>query len=158
MASLLYRDDIYSSFLGKITDYNFINMNEDDVYELMLGYLKSAISQPYIRRLFSSIKMDDEVMEMDFTLKNSVDEYADKCFIVEVLSRGMVIAWLEPQVKSILNTSQMFGGKEQKFYSQAQQLSELKDLLSTAKSEQRRIICDHGYVNNSYLRGDSNGS
>jgi hypothetical protein len=48
----------------------------------------------------------------------------------------------------------MYGGKEQKFYSQAQQLSELKDLLSTTKSEQRRIICDHGYVNNSYLRGE----
>ena len=154
MASLSYRDDLYSSFLGKVTDYNFVNMSEDDVYELMFGYFKSAISQPYVRRLFSSVKMDDEIMEMTFTLKDSVDEDSDKYFIIEVLSRGMVIAWLEPQVKSTLNLSQMFGGKEQKFYSQAQQLSELKDLLSTTKSEQRRIICDHGYVNNSYLRGE----
>lgn len=154
MASLSYRDDLYSSFLGKVTDYNFVNMSEDDVYELMFGYFKSAISQPYVRRLFSSVKMDDEIMEMTFTLKNSVDEDSDKYFIIEVLSRGMVIAWLEPQVKSTVNLSQMYGGKEQKFYSQAQQLSELKDLLSTTKSEQRRIICDHGYVNNSYLRGE----
>ena len=154
MASLSYRDDLYSSFLGKVTDYNFVNMSEDDVYELMFGYFKSAISQPYVRRLFSSVKMDDEIMEMTFTLKDSVDEDSDKYFIIEVLSRGMVIAWLEPQVKSTINLSQMYGGKEQKFYSQAQQLSELKDLLSTTKSEQRRIICDHGYVNNSYLRGE----
>jgi hypothetical protein len=154
MASLSYRDDLYSSFLGKVTDYNFVNMSEDDVYELMFGYFKSAISQPYVRRLFSSVKMDDEIMEMTFTLKDSVDEDSDKYFIIEVLSRGMVIAWLEPQVKSTVNLSQMYGGKEQKFYSQAQQLSELKDLLSTTKSEQRRIICDHGYVNNSYLRGE----
>lgn len=154
MASLSYRDDLYSNFLGKVTDYNFVNMSEDDVYELMFGYFKSAISQPYVRRLFSSVKMDDEIMEMTFTLKDSVDEDSDKYFIIEVLSRGMVIAWLEPQVKSTVNLSQMYGGKEQKFYSQAQQLSELKDLLSTTKSEQRRIICDHGYVNNSYLRGE----
>lgn len=154
MASLSYRDDLYSSFLGKVTDYNFVNMSEDDVYELMFGYFKSAISQPYVRRLFSSVKMDDEIMEMTFALKDSVDEDSDKYFIIEVLSRGMVIAWLEPQVKSTVNLSQMYGGKEQKFYSQAQQLSELKDLLSTTKSEQRRIICDHGYVNNSYLRGE----
>ena len=154
MASLSYRDDLYSSFLGKVTDYNFVNMSEDDVYELMFGYFKSAISQPYVRRLFSSVKIDDEIMEMTFTLKDSIDEDSDKYFIIEVLSRGMVIAWLEPQVKSTVNLSQMYGGKEQKFYSQAQQLSELKDLLSTTKSEQRRIICDHGYVNNSYLRGE----
>ena len=116
MASLSYRDDLYSSFLGKVTDYNFVNMSEDDVYELMFGYFKSAISQPYVRRLFSSVKMDDEIMEMTFTLKDSVDEDSDKYFIIEVLSRGMVIAWLEPQVKSTVNLSQMYGGKEQKFY------------------------------------------
>ena len=154
MASLSYEEDIYSSFLGKITDYNFANISEDDVYEMMNGYLKSAISQPYVRRLFSSIAMDDEVMEMTFELKNSIDEDSDKYFVTEVLSRGMVIAWLEPQVKSTVNLSQMFGGKEQKFFSQAQHLTELKDLLSTAKSEQRRIICDHGYANNSYIRGE----
>ena len=154
MASLLYEEDIYSSFLGKITDYNFVNISEDDVYELMSGYLKSAISQPYVRRLFSSIIMDDEVMEMTFELKNSIDEQSDKYFVSEVLSRGMVIAWLEPQVKSTANLAQMFGGKEQKWFSQAQHLTELKDLLSTAKSEQRRIICDHGYINNSYVRGE----
>lgn len=154
MASLSYRDDLYSSFLGKVTDYNFASIAEDDVYELMFGYLKSAISQPYVRRLFSSITMDDEIMEMTFTLKDSIDEVSDKYFIIEVLSRGMVIAWLEPQVKSVTNLSQMFGGKEQKWFSQAQHLAELKDLLATSKSEQRRIICDHGYANNAYVRGE----
>lgn len=154
MASLSYRDDLYSSFLGKVTDYNFANIAEDDVYELMFGYLKSAISQPYVRRLFSSITVDDEIMEMTFTLKDSIDEDSDKYFIIEVLSRGMVIAWLEPQVKSVTNLSQMFGGKEQKWFSQAQHLAELKDLLATSKSEQRRIICDHGYANNAYVRGE----
>lgn len=154
MTSLSYNDDVYSNFLGKITDYNFVNIHEDDIYELMHGYLKSAISQPYVRRLFSSISMDDEIMEMTFELKNGVDESADKDFIVEVLSKGMVIAWLEPQVKSTLNIAQMFGGKEQKFFSQAQQLSELKEMLSAAKAEQRRIICDHGYIYNSYVRGE----
>lgn len=154
MASLSYEENIYSSFLGKITDYNFNNISEDDVYELMNGYLKSAISQPYVRRIFSSISLDDEVMEMTFALKDSVDEESDKYFVTEVLSRGMVIAWLEPQVKSTLNTNQMYGGKEQKWFSQAQHLSELKDLLATTKAEQRRIICDHGYANNSYIRNE----
>ncbi len=147
-------EKIYSSFLSRVTDYSFVEVNEDDVIDLMNGWMKSVVSQPYVRRLFSSILFDDYEEVVEFELKTSVDDSADDDFVTEILSRGMVIEWLEPQVKSVVNIAQMFGGKEQKFYAQSSHMAELKDMLKTAKSELRRMICDYGYINNSYINGD----
>ena len=147
-------EKIYSSFLSRVTDYSFVEVNEDDVVDLMNGWMKSVVSQPYVRRLFSSIIFDDYEEVVEFDLKTSVDDSADDDFVTEILSRGMVIEWLEPQVKSVVNIAQMFGGKEQKFYAQSTHMAELKDMLKTAKSELRRMICDYGYINNSYINGD----
>ena len=69
----------------------------------------------------------------------------------ELIAVGMVIEWLEPQVNSVLNTRQMFSGKEEKFYSQSNHLNELKDLLRQNRLKQRKMIRDRGYISNSYL-------
>ena len=147
-------EDIYSCFLGKITDYKIASLDETDAIDLMNGWMKSVVAQPYIRRIFSNVICDDVEEKIDFELKIGIDEASDISFANEIISRGMVIEWLEPQVKSVVNTAQMFGGKDQKWYSQAQHLSELKDMLKTAKSELRRMICDYGYINNSYVNGE----
>ena len=147
-------EKIYSCFLGKITDYSFVEMDENDAFDIMNERMKSVVSEPYIRRLFSSILFDDYEEVVEFELKNGVDESADADFVTEIFGRGMVIAWLEQQVKSVLYTAQKFGGKEQKFYSQAQHLSELQNMLKSTKTELRRMICDYGYINNPYIRGE----
>ena len=149
MASLKY-DYIYSCFLSKVTDYKFVNIPTDDAYDLMNGWIKSAISKPYIRKEFSSIYMDNEISHINFEIKSFIDEQSDIDYGTEIITMAMVIEWLEPQVKSVLNTAQMFAGKEQKFYSQANHLAELQTMLKDAKIEIRRIIRDHGYFNHIY--------
>lgn len=143
-------DEIYSCFLSKITEYKFMSLPQDDVYAMMCGWLHSAVSKPYIRRIFSSIKLDDEIMVVDYEVVNSVDEDADREYITELLGKAMVIEWLEPQVKSTLNISQAYMGKEQKYFSQAQHMSVLQNMLEDAKLEIRRMIRDHGYFFRSY--------
>ena len=131
-----------------------MDLNEDDVYTFMNEWMHSTLARPYIRRLFSYINIDDEIMELTYELSNPVDNNTDEDFVVELVSSGMVIEWLEPQVKSVLNISQMFGGKEQKFYAQANHLSELKSMLKDCKSELRKMIRDRGYISNSYINGE----
>ena len=63
----------------------------------------------------------------------------------------MVIKWLEPQVKSKVNIAQMFGGKEQKWFSQATHLGEIKDLLENERIELNKLIRDRGSIYNPYL-------
>ena len=120
----------------------------------MKGWLHSAASQPIVRIKFSTLSFVDEVMELKFALNMSVDEESDMYFVAEILARGMVIEWLEPQVKSQLVIDQFFGGKEQKWFAQANHLNSLKQMLNDAKTEQRKMIRDYGYMHNSYIRED----
>lgn len=144
-------DEIFSSFLGYITDYNIASMSMQEAYDMMVEWLRKSYSRPYTRRLFSSSVLDDEIQTLTFEMEYQKDEDMDKDFVIEVLSKGMVIEWLQPQVKSKLLTNQMFGGKEQKWFAQANQLDQLRGLLEDTKLEQRKMIRDRGYIYNSYL-------
>lgn len=149
MASIKY-DEIYSCFLGKITDYKFASLPADDAYDLMKDWLRSSIAQPYIRRIFSSITLNDDIMMAEFEIVDSVDESADRDYGIEIIARAMAIEWLEPQVKTTTSIAQMFGGKETKWFSEANHLKEIKDLLAGMKAELRKIIRDHGYFYRDY--------
>lgn len=144
-------EDIFSRFLGYITDYNIASMNMDDAYDMMREWLRKAYSKPYLRRLFSSSTLDDEIQTLTYEMDFIVEDEADKDFVSDILAKGMVIEWLQPQVKSKLFTQQMFAGKEQKFFAQANHVSELRGLLEDITLEQRKMIRDRGYINNSYL-------
>lgn len=153
MASLSY-DEIFSDFLGSVTDYGLASIDIDDMYGLMTEYLHKTLSLSYVRRLFSSVVLDDTVQQITFELVNAVDDTSDVDFIKSILSKGMVVEWLKPQVRSKLNIAQFFGGKEQKYYAQANHLSELRGLLEDTQLEMRKAIRDRGYIYNPYLKED----
>lgn len=153
MTSLNY-NTIYSRLFSKIEAYDFIELSEDDLNGLLCDWIHSASANPYVRRLFKTFSLDDEIQEISYEIKYSVDDSADVEFITEILTLGVVIAWLEPKINSINNIAQMFGSKEEKFYSQSAHLSELQNLLNSCKKQQRRMIADRGYAWNSYLDGE----
>lgn len=142
-------DDVYSSFLDKVTDFDIGSYEEDIQKELLIGYLKGALGIPYLRAIFITITIDDYEETINYTLKT--EDGCDEQFIIELLSKGMVIKWLEPQVKSKVNIAQMFGGKEQKWFSQATHLGEIKDLLENERIELNKLIRDRGSIYNPYL-------
>lgn len=144
-------DDVFSSFLGYVTDYNIASMNMSDAYEMMTEWLHKACSKPYLRRLFSELSFEDDIQVLTFEMEYEKDENMDKDFTLEILSKGMVIEWVQPQVKSKLLTSQFFGGKEQRWFAQANQLDQLRGLLEDTILEQRKMVRDRGYIYNSYL-------
>lgn len=150
MSSLQY-DSIFEKFLGNITDYDFANLSISDSYELMTEYLHKSLAETYVNRLFSSYELDDEINTLVYEMKHSVSEDADAEFISSALAKWMVYEWLHKQVRSVLNTAQMFAGAEQKFYSQANHIDELRGLLDDSYKEARFFIQDRGYIKNSYL-------
>lgn len=153
MTSLDY-NKIYSRLFTKIEAYDFIELPVDDLNDFLCNWIHSASANPYVRKLFTSFILDDEIQTLSYEMKYSVDDFSDEDFIIEVISLGMVVAWLEPKINSINNIAQMFGSKEEKFYSQSQHLSELRGLVNDSKKTQRRMIADRGYVWNSYLDGE----
>lgn len=150
MTSLSY-DEVFDDFLGRVADFDFSTMDESTANYLMAEYLQKVVSRPYIRRLFKSISADKEIHLIEFEMVDVVDEDADLEFVKTILSKGMVVEWLEPQVRTKVNIAQFFGGKEQKYYSQSNHIAELRALLRDTEAELRGEIRDRGYIYNAYL-------
>ena len=147
---MLSYSTLFSRVLNKINDPKELSLDENDLLEIYTERLHSVVGKPRVRRLFSSISLDDEIQEMTFTLNNSVDEESDKDFVLEILSLGMAIEWLQPQVDSVIHTSVMIGGKEEK-----KLLDNHKNMierLDSMKKEQIKMIRDYGYMYNSYIK------
>ena len=147
---MLSYSTLFSRVLNKINDPKELSLDENDLLEIYTERLHSVVGKPRVRRLFSSISLDDEIQEMTFTLNHSVDEESDKDFVLEILSLGMAIEWLQPQVDSVIHTSVMIGGKEEK-----KLLDNHKNMierLDSMKKEQNKMIRDYGYMYNSYIK------
>lgn len=134
--------DIYERALAKITDYDLAFMPDDELQLMLRGWLHSSISK--FRKCASDLSnRDDELATFNVDL---VDEE------IEILALLMVCEWLEPQINSVLLTHQMFSGKEEKYYAQANQLAELKALRDGTRTEARKLMRDYTYFSgNSYF-------
>ena len=141
---------LFSRVLNKINDQKELSLDENDLLEIYTERLHSVVGKPRVRRLFSSISLDDEIQEMTFALNNSVDEESDKDFVLEILSLGMAIEWLQPEVDSVIHTSVMIGGKEEKKL--LDNHKNMIDRLNSMKKEQNKMIRDYGYMYNSYIK------
>lgn len=154
MASISY-DEIYSRFFTKAQAYDFLDLTEMQLNEFLCNWLHAAVANPYVRRLFSEVKLDDEIQTMNYVMKYQVDADSDKEYIIEVLSLGVLINWISPKVKSMITVSQTYGTSELKFYSEANQLAQLQELEKNCIRQQRRVIADRGYIWNTYLNGET---
>ena len=138
-------EDIYSRFYLRVKDYEMTGLDEKLVKEMLLGYLKSTLSKPMVRRLFQSITLDEDIEEIEYELRNSLDEVSDQDFVEEVLAVGLVCEWASPRYHSTLLTSQLLTNSDQKYFSQAQHLAEMKELYQKSQTDLRKLIRDYGY-------------
>lgn len=136
-------DAIYNIAANKITDPEIALLPQDDLEEMFHDYLISAISQ--FRKCKSDLSdRDDEIRQFNADLLD-----VEK----EILAILVVRQWLQPQLYSALLTKQVFSDKEQKYYSQAQHISELRALDETLKLEAQKLSRDYSYGNGSYWEG-----
>lgn len=157
MASIEY-DDIFSRFYTKVEAYDLLKLSRTNVSEMLISWLHSATFNPYVRRLFKSASLDDDEEVFTYEMQYSIDEEADNEFVIEVLAYGIVYEWINPRVNSTSNLRQMFGSSDEKWYSQASHLAELRGVRDEANARLRSLIRDRGYTNNTYLDGTSPSS
>lgn len=143
-------EEIYSQFFSKETDPTFFTKySKDEAYDLMKDWLHSIVGIPYIKKCFSTITLDDEMLELTFQLANPVDDDSDNYFVKDILSQGLVICWMQQKVDNIVNLSVVIGGKDEKTI-----LNNYKNnmtRLEEMKVQLRKTIRDYGYINNSYI-------
>lgn len=132
-------DVVYSRFLNSITDFNFVEMDEDALYEMMNDWLHSAIVKV---RTSSDLSYNDKKECFDNDLSD---------LDIELLAIGMRLSWLDQTLNSSELTLQFIGGKEEKYFSQANHISELRALRADTLHEMQQLYTYSTYVNNSYF-------
>lgn len=133
-------ETVYGRFLNRITDFNLGDLDDYTLNEMLKGWLQSAIVRTRTSSDLSARDNENEVFVSDLS---DLD--------VELLSLGMTLAWLDQTLNSTELTLQFVGGKEEKYYSQANHIAELRALRADTAREMQKLYTYSTYTNNSYF-------
>ena len=142
-------EKIFSAAHGLYTDPKELLLSLDDLTEIYTERLNRVVGDVRVENMFSTLEMDDEVQRMEFVLSHPVNDRTDTRFVVRLLSLGMEIEWLQPQVDSILYAAPFIGSTQEKKILDGH--SNMIDRLNSLKLQFNKMIRDHGYIHNSYL-------
>ena len=131
---------IYGRFLNSITDFNLAELDDHTLSEMLKDWLRTAIVKT---RTSSDLSIRDEENEVFNSELSDLD--------IELLAMGMKLAWLDQTLNSTENTLMFIGGKEEKFFSQANHIAELRALRADTVREMQQLYTYSTYANNSYF-------
>ena len=133
-------EKVYSRFLARTTDFNLAELDDYTLNDMLKSWLHSAIVNVRTSTNLSARNDEDEVFNNDLTDRD-----------IELLAMGMTISWLDQTLNSTELTLQFIGGKEEKYYSQANHIAELRALREETRLEMKRLHSYGTYTNNSYF-------
>ena len=134
-------ETIYNRALNKLEDPQLLMMPEEDLEEMLHGYLLSAIAKHR--------KCEHNLSDRDEELKQFNSDLSD--LEIEILSILVLREWISQRLYSVTNVLQVFSGKETKWFSQAQHIAELRALDESLKIEAQKLSRDYTYTNNDYF-------
>ena len=132
---------LYSRCLAKIDDPTLTMLAEEDLMNMLHGYLMSAIAKHRVCEHDLSDR-DDELMQFNFDLSD---------IELEIIGLLMAREWISQQLLSVTNTLQVFSGKETNYYSQAAHLKELQALDEKLRLEAQQLSRDYSYAHSDYF-------
>lgn len=132
---------IYEKCLSKITDPSLLQLTEEDLENMLYGWLMSAVAKHR--------KCQNDLSDRDEELKQFNVDLLD--VEQEILAILMVREWISQQLHSVTLTLQVFSGKEAKYYSQAQHIAELRELDQQLRIEAQQLSRDYTYTDNDYF-------
>ena len=124
-------ETIWDAFASKVNDY--MDISDEDLDDLLLGYLKSSIAR--FRKCTSDLSDRDDDLERFNVDLTDIE--------IDILALQMVEEWLRPQVNSALLTKQIIGGAEEKFYAQSNHLDKLLALKEQNKIDAQKAYRDY---------------
>ena len=140
-------EEIYSRSYMKRYDPGFYE-DKEFAYDTMKEWLHEIVAFPWVRKIFSSIILDDVLEELTFELVNSVDEQSDNDFVIKLFTDGFVICWMRPKIDTAINLATVIGGKDEKKLISNYQAN--IDRLNSLELKLKKYIRDYGYINGTY--------
>ena len=133
-------EKVYDRFLNRITDFNLGDLDDYTLNEMLKGWLCSAIV---------NVRTSSDLSARDDEIEVFANDLLDRD--IELLAMGMTMAWIDQYLNSTENVLQFIGGKEEKYYSQANHIAELRAMREDLRLEMKRLHSYGTYTNNSYF-------
>lgn len=127
--------ELYNSVLSKIKDYDFLNLEESEVYEVLSDYLRPAIAE------FRGCRQDlSQRNKVKFKCKLTDTE-------IEILSNYMVIAYLNSNyIRVPLALKQTLSSKDFNAFSPANQLGKVMDVCETYRKNNETLLSRYRWI------------
>lgn len=133
-------DTVANAFLSKITEFELIQLSDEDREDTLDGYMKRAASAFNKSCKYDLTDVDDTRREFaaDFA-EEDVDE------ILDILSEGMLVQWLKPYVykqellENALNTADFTT------YSPAELLLRVGNAYAKVQRDYTQMIREYSY-------------
>ena len=132
---------LYEKCLSKIEDPTLAMLPEEDLENMLHGYLMSAIAKHR--------KCEHDLSDRDEELKQFNFDLSD--LEIEIISILMTREWISQRLNSVTNVMQVFGGKEEKWFSQASHIKELREMDDCLRLEAQQLSRDYSYIDNDYF-------
>lgn len=128
------------AFLGKVTEYDFIHLDEYDRNNLVDGYMKRACSQFNKICKYDLSDRDDLIRQFNMDVPDSeIDE------ILDIVTEGMLVQWMKPYVFKQDNLVQLLNTKDFTNYSPAELFRQLNSAYSSANKRFVGMMREYSY-------------
>lgn len=133
--------DVFAgAFLSKVTEYNFIQIPEENRTAIVDGYMKSAIPK-FSRVCKHDITTCDDT-ERVFTADIPADELDE---IADIVSEGMLVQWMKPYVYRQENLENVLNTKDFTTYSPAELLFRIGNAYAKVQKDYTNMIREYSY-------------
>ena len=128
---------VYDSFLSKIVDDMYMELNEKDTYNLLEELLLSSIPKFEFPRidLFNYVAKKDLDKKESKKLETGYFNVVLNSEEVNILATYMIVEWLGQQLATVENTRMKYSGSDFKFTSQANHMSKILSLKKDYERE-----------------------
>lgn len=134
--------DIFTgAFLGKVSEYSFLTISEENRTAIVDGYMKKAFAT-----FKKNCKYDFNTTGNDVTRTFNIDVPAsDLEEIAEIVSEGMVVQWLKPYVYKQELLENTLNTKDYSTYSPAELLKRVSDTYAKAQKDYKQAIREYSF-------------
>ena len=131
-----------NTFLSKITEYEFIKLDDESAEEILDGFLKRAVSEFKAVCKYDLVNTrDDALRQFDIEISDSdLDEIAD------IISEGMIVQWLKGYVNKQELLENQLNTRDFQTYSPAELLMRVGNAYTQAKKDYTQMIREYSYV------------
>ena len=134
-------DVFKNAFLSKVSEYEFIQLDDEDRDAIVDGYMRRALTAFKKNCKYDlTSAYDDEGSHFDIDV---ADEDVDE--LVEIISEGMVVQWLKPYVYKQELLQNLLNTRDFTSYSPAELLKRVGDAYHQAQKDYTQMIREYSY-------------